>query len=217
MKISKKQYAKVSSIADWKALPYNQRHKWGFWYIVPYALPMDLWGREDNGWNTFNKFLKMKYPIQYRVRELVSDLRSIVSMARLWLKGVYHHWFDPYNETIRNVLPKSEWHDLTSLSVLINLAIIQQFWEETQEFSFVDWEADEEHFKFYKTLEEGYYYAKYGRDELLEEIDAAHPKGDSDQPYSVLYMKVNVLEKQLRETDDYWMRWLIDNRGFMWT
>jgi len=184
-------------------LPKKEKHIWGFWYIKPYSLPWDLEkSRSDevdpNGWSGLREYWKQEYPIQYRLREFVNDVGNKTGQLARFVRKTYRSLFKPYNKTIRNAIPRGEWHDVDYVLVETVFACIVQFYQETKEFDFVDWDYNEGHQNFYAKLKEY-------NDFIINEIPAMRKKYELED------------EEALMKKEDEIMMWAVKNRGYMWT
>lgn len=154
---------------------------------------------DTEGWSGFDALMRERHPVQFWIRDTTED-------AWHWLCDVPHlvrrgfRWtFKPYNQTIRKAIPRASWCDITELSVMLNFACIVQFYKETLEYDMVDWDTSPEHRKFYDELSEYYNY-----------IVNEYPRRWEDSMSSAT-------ENAIMEKETEIIKWVADNRGFMWT
>lgn len=112
-----RKYAPVETVEDYFKLPKSQRTKWGFWYLLPYALPWDNFEEteKDGGWGEFYARIKKEYPIQYFIREVIWEKVSTKSaQISNTLSDFYIYCFNPQHSELRAAIPRN-WQDLSSI------------------------------------------------------------------------------------------------------
>jgi hypothetical protein len=182
----------------------------GYLYASPQSMALDEW-RE---WEETTKAL---YPIQYYFRnELCYIFRGVRHRLedKLYLLKQY---FNPPNPIVRKAI--KEGHDITSLIVPLNFALILQFQEEMKN-DLVNWDADEGHIEFKKWFEEAIHWITVERPQMQKALERAYPPfsgTQSTKTYEELYGEVNRIERAIEDTDTQVIKKLMEYRNYMWT
>jgi hypothetical protein len=184
-----------------------------FWYQHP---PFGSWYE----WEDWREQMKKDYPVQYFVREFISDCAYSCKRMYRDTKYAIKCFFKPYHSDIRKAVPR-QWADISHLIVEVNFAMILSFKKEADE-SCVDWSATEEHQKFKKWLDSCASWIQEGYPNLKKQMMDAYPphplpdylKGKS---YDELYSEVNRIEKLIDGTNTNILKQMIDYREYMWT
>tara|TARA_R100000808_G_scaffold4105_1_gene13684 strand:+ start:31580 stop:32299 length:720 start_codon:yes stop_codon:yes gene_type:complete len=161
---SDKKYAPVDNLNDYIALPISQRTRWGFWYKEPSSYLV--------GGGDFDSFWKKHYPLQYRLREFISDVRIwfIINKRRFYENIICR--LRPQNKWARHAIPHT-WSDKMSLIEDFLFAAIVDFVERENENSIVDWEAEPKHSDAWKRINRVYTFIKVDLP-LLQEKEAQY-------------------------------------------
>jgi hypothetical protein len=143
-------------------------------------------------------------------------------------------FFFPRQSWVMKGLEKN-WVDKTELIPQLLFKCIIHFIEEEEALNFTDWDNSFEGGQAFRLeLIECYHWAKWGRKDKQEELNKAYPpakpfremfikQGDgnyvmkpSEKSYDELYGEVNKIEKELDETDEKWLTWIVQNRKYLW-
>ena len=173
------------------------------WYIEPHAL-----GLYD--WKEANEYFKSNYPVQYLLRhEIAYSYNVRISMRLRDLKY-------KIKNTLRDSVFPSDWSDLTESITKFHTEAVIEFVDREKCFETVDYSSDEIHKKFQTELLEMHEYAKTKRPELVEQLDKAYERVDTNKPYHEAYKEVHEIENEIKIFDTKLCHWVIDNRDFFW-
>jgi hypothetical protein len=180
------------------------------WYIEPHAL-----GLYD--WKEANEYFKSNYPVQYLLRhEIAYSYNVRISMRLRDLKyKIKNTLRNPRKEMRDSVFP-SDWSDLTESITKFHAEAVIEFVDREKCFETVDYSSDEIHKKFQTELLEMHEYAKTKRPELVEQLDKAYERVDTNKPYHEAYKEVYEIENEIKIRDTKLCHWVIDNRDFFW-
>jgi hypothetical protein len=180
------------------------------WYIEPHAL-----GLYD--WKEANEYFKSNYPVQYLLRhEIAYSYNVHISMRLRDLKyKIKNTLRNPRKEMRDSVFP-SDWSDLTESITKFHTEAVIEFVDREKCFETVDYSSDEIHKKFQTELLEMHEYAKTKRPELVEQLDKAYERVDTNKPYHEAYKEVREIENEIKIRDTKLCHWVIDNRDFFW-
>ena len=141
----------------------------------------------------------------------------------------FRAWLNPRHKKLRKSIP-NRWIDSTELVVIINFAVITEFYEDEFTNGTVLWDGAADHIEFSDWLTDAYNYIKVERLTLDKKLSESYPELQSyvddneywhsskdNIPYEVLYKDVIYYEKFIRECDDKILTGLIKYRDFMWT
>jgi hypothetical protein len=184
-----------------------------FWYKHP-----DFMSSKD--WVKWRLDMKASYPIQYFLRESLSDFKYWFCRTKDNAYYTIRSWFKPAHPIIRKSIPR-RWCDLVELIVSINFATILQFKEEADS-SWIDWESTEGRKIFKAWLDKSADYIRNGRVILENQLNDAYPDVDlfgppDPTPFEEKYAEVNRLEALIKETDTKILKEMIDFREHFWT
>jgi len=134
-----------------------------------------------------------------------------------------YRWFNPCHKPVRNAVPR-KWCDVTELVLLVNFAIIKEFFEEEMQNVIWDNEDNPKVVAAGKWLKKSYDYINKDREELLIKIDQAIREA-TDLPkevrknlsYNERYGMVNLLEEELSSRDRKVLIGLAEHRECLWT
>lgn len=184
-----------------------------FWYQHP-----PFWSWDE--WEDWREQMKKDYPVQYFVREFISD--CAYSCQRMYRDSKYaiKCFFKPYHSDIRKAVPR-QWADISSLIVDVNFAMIASFKKEADE-SCVNWDGTEKHREFKDWLDSAANWIQEGRPNLKKQAMNAYPPNPLPQylrgkTYDELYGEVNRIEELIDATDVNILKQMIDYREYMWT
>jgi hypothetical protein len=167
------------------------------------------------------------HEVDYKLWVMKTRLRAFIWKAR-------HHIRNPRKEMRKAVFP-SQWWDLQAHIIEFHIQCIIEYVEREKCFEVISWSWNDEATKKGKELQEAYDYAKTGRAKLQKDIEAAwdkiplrdlypaeDPLRDIKKPRTIeeqleLYSEVNTKEAWLWECDTKFCKWVIDNRGILWT
>lgn len=218
---------KVDSLEEYFKLLKRKRVAYGFWYLKPRTLSWDIYNpnnKMDGGWNEFSVRIRKEFPIQGFFREYLFDydnpVYSFFMIKKRQLTDFIYSFkcfFNPSHKIVRKELTR-EWRDCSCLLLDVNLAIIKDFYQEAAN-SWVDWEADEFHSKFYVELKRANRYITVTRPKLFKKIDSGHEFASKNQglSYEQQYGKVNYFQNLLDKFDTKIIVWAVENRRFFWT
>ena len=122
---------------------------------------------------------------------------------------------NPRKEMRDSVFP-SDWSDLTESITKFHAEAVIEFVDREKCFETVDYSSDEIHKKFQTELLEMHEYAKTKRPELVEQLDKAYERVDTNKPYHEAYKEVREIENEIKIRDTKLCHWVIDNRDFFW-
>lgn len=180
------------------------------WYIEPHALGLYDWKEAD-------EYFKSNYPVQYLLRrEIAYSYNVRISMRLRDLKyKIKNTLRNPRKEMRDSVFP-SDWSDLTESITKFHAEAVIEFVDREKCFETVDYSSDEIHKKFQTELLEMHGYAKTKRPELVEQLDKAYERVDTNKPYHEAYKEVHEIENEIKIRDTKLCHWVIDNRDFFW-
>jgi hypothetical protein len=159
------------------------------------------------------------------------------SFWRWEIKGRYYKvrdYFFPRQSWVMGGLPKS-WMDKDAVITQVLFNCVIHFIEKEEALTTVDWAGSfPEGEKFCEELIACYNWAKSGHAQMEEKMSAAYPPTrsfeemfvklpngnsqyiSSEKSYEEEYGEVNKIEKELDETDEKWLTWIIQNRKYLW-
>ena len=231
-----KKYVDVNTAKEYFALPFSKRTRetwWGDYYLLPHALKMND-GELDGDpplcseWDTFYKQIKKDFPVQSFFRVTVDDWFDTIKRRVERRYYDTRDWLFPRQRWLLKGLP-NHWQDKRSLSVDALFKMIVHFVEVEDALNVIDWDSDSEHLTFKQGLVECYRWIKFGRPELLKQIDIELMEnvewrrllyktiGHNIEGYNAVYGPYDQLEKQLDDTDTEMCIWIIRNRAYLWT
>ncbi len=221
-----KKHAQVHDLKEYFKLPKEQREKFGFWYLKPYALPGLFNDEEDKtiGWAAFSREIRKQYPVQGWFREWCFDFDNPVyafcSIKQARLKDNWYTFkcfFNPKHKMIRKAIPRT-WRDISTLIVDVNFAMIHDFFHNEATNGYVDWQSQDLHKKFYIWLVAAVKYIDIDRKNLIKQREAAYPENvDHKMSYEELYKDVIRLEAELEAADEKILKEMIEFRKYFWT
>ena len=191
----------------------NKKPLFSFIYETPSSFSLE-------GWESWRKETKEKYPFQYWLREDVY----------YWFYSFKWKWddfsykvkctFKPKHQEIRKAIPKT-WQDISSLILDVNFAMIVSFKEEADK-SQVDWDGTEKHREFKNWLDSSAHWITVGKPRCEAQADMFYPphplpehlKGKS---YEELYGELHKMLDLIEETNSNILKKMIDYRQYFWT
>lgn len=197
------------SMEEYVKLPYNKRHRLGFWYVEPMFDMHDFRGNDE--------YFKKKYPIQYFIREKILMRLTHRYVSTWWYENVSAK-LNPRQKWLMKGIP-STWSDKVWLIPEINFKMVTHFIEEEKCFDHTDYEnSGELHAIFAKELKECYDYIKNERPTLTKQMEDAYPTKElKNLSYEERYGEVNRIEKEIEDKDTKWLVWIVSNRNMFWT
>jgi hypothetical protein len=201
----------ISTVEEYKALPLSSRTTFfGLIYRTPFSL-------EWYEWDDFDTYIKKEYPIQYRIRDFFLSVEIKYSRIKSWFYDRYLWIFRPAHPILRKSFPR-EWHDLTSLIIDINFAIILQF-EDEMKNGWVDWQATEHHAAFAEWMKKAVNYIKVERPALLDAMYNSAPDTNVKLRDRKLedYDEWRRIEQLIESKDAELIKEMVDNRHYFWT
>jgi hypothetical protein len=219
-------YVKTNSVEEYFKLDKRDREYFGL-YMLPHSLPCDIFDEDEEGWNSFYKKIKQKYPIQWFFRRWLKSYNNpIYSFFSLKVyfpirdfKWAVNNFISPCFPIWRNTIPRHKYADGVHLIIESNFNIILDFYNEASE-SYIDWESSEEHSNFYKKLEEYKNWIKTERKKINDILDieltiATNNKHIKD--YKEKYKTYDLLEEDLKNKETEILNWMVENRSYFWT
>lgn len=189
-------------------LPYNKRHKLGFWYTEPSFDFKDFRNQDD--------YFRNKYPIQFYIRNKIL-FKMTKGYVGNWIYENISCRISPRQKWMTKDVPNT-WTDKVWLIPHINFKMVTHFVEDEKCFDFTDYEASgEPHIKFATELKECYDYIKNVRPSLEKQAENSFPELGVEGTYEEKYSEVNRLEKEIEDNDTKWLTWIVSNRNFFWT
>jgi len=215
-------HANAHSIEEYFALPKLQREKWGL-YLMPIALPCDIFGDGEEGFKAFSSKIRKEYPVQGFIREWVLswDNPAYAFLNRIGMKlsdarYSVKRFITPACPRFRKAYPRHTYKDITGAVVDINFALILDFWHEEVVDGHVDWESDDEHIKFHTELKNAVNYLEIERPQLQEKIELALSEA-CGKSYEEKYGEYDRLGEQLTAKDSEILIWFMKQRDAFWT
>ena len=154
-------------------------------------------------------------------------LTAFYSVKDYFLPKYKYNWWDkirftwkPNQRWIKQHVEYKQWCEKPELIPQLLFACVINYVEPQGEdcFNTICWESTPEHSEVEKGLRECYEYIKTGRAELQKEGDDALTVASGTQgPYEEVYGEHNRLEKLLDDTDEKYLIWIVQNRGYLWT
>ena len=235
-KFKKQMIVFVDSVNEYFSLPKEKREIFGL-YKTPFALPLDLNyfikdTKDTKGWTFFYNEIKKHYPIQWFFRHwLLSYGNPIyaffkkISYKAFDLKWKVKNYLKPNYPRWRKSLKRHEYKDICSLIEDSNFNLILDFYYGEVVDGWVDWQADEQHKKFYTELLENVRWIEKEKLQKEKEYSKAlsyatdNPifdnKGKLD--YISTYRHVHFIEDSLKNKTTEILKWFCENRHFFWT
>lgn len=213
---------KVSTSEEYFALPVEQREKNGF-YLSPVALKVNFSSKTSgewcSEWDVFRKEIRKRYPIQWFFREWFPSYDNpIYALYRhiCWkykdIKFAIKNFIKPSFPRWRKTLPRHKFSDLTWLVIESNLNLLLDFWHEEVVDGFVNWQSDESHKKFYKELKSYVNWIEKTREDLIKKANKTLLSSSKNK-----YKKYEEIEEQIDEKEKEIVKWMVDNKTFLWT
>ena len=213
---------KVSTSEEYFALPKEQREKHGF-YLSPVALRVNFsdvtsekWLSE---WDVFRAEIKKRYPIQWFFREwFLSHSNPLYALYRnlCWyyrdVKFAIQNFLKPSFPRWRKTLPRHKFSDLTWLVIESNFNLLLDFWHEEVVDGFVNWHSEENHKNFYNQLKANVRWIEKTREGLIKKADKVLTSSAKNK-----YKKYEEIEQEIDEKEAEIVKWMVDNKKFLWT
>jgi len=163
------------SLSEFLEKPHDERHKYGWWYITPFAL-------ECGEWTKWDEHIKSKYPLQYIFREVICDEIS------LWWYKLGDWWYNqvetrlrPRNQWARDLVPRQLTDKYTLIPEFLFAAIVH-FVEVENGWEKCNWSATDEHQDAWERIQLCYEYVTIERPTRDAEYDvllnATYPISD---------------------------------------
>jgi hypothetical protein len=231
-----KKYVQVDNVEDYFNTPFNQRVKWGFWYLKPRGLSVSRARDILASFDELDKRLAKEFPIQFYLRETCDSIYSNVRRFINDFKSKIRCLFRPYHSSIRKAVPR-EWQDLDAIITNVLYAALVSFVEEEdgletlrrlreadkknkddKEFFEREWGSFE--------LFESCYDKAYSRLFLIEHIYkwikegravAENYMNEELKKCGGNYEKYNKLEKGFIDTETRYLVDIVKLRGNLWT
>lgn len=207
----------TKTLNEYLALPLEQRERrvywWPFkWYVEPFAL-------EIGGWDWYDAYVRTHYPVQHFMRESVRRFFGRFYFEYRELKWKIKHRIKNPRKKMRDTVFPPEYKDLQEIIAEFHIQCVIEFVEREKCFEHTDYDWCPEHQRFAAELREAYDYCKNGRSLLKNKLEEAWSRVDhqSDATYDVVYKEVNEQEAWNKECDTKLCKWVIENRGSLWT
>lgn len=211
----------VTTYEKYVALPKAERERRvSFWLTPWYKTPWSYtWNplEEECEATKIDRFLKKNYPIQFFVRELVTDIEywwkdkkwAVISLYRDWVPG-------RRTEMRKKVFPRHH-TDLVEMIVTFHLQVLIEFVEREEAFLNNEYPAND---VFANELRECYEYASAGRAKMTKAIDAeatrAYNESRENGANSNTYKKLTEMENEVMDYDTKVCEWVVRNRNRLW-
>ena len=213
----------VDSVQEYFSLSKSEREVFGF-YKMPFSLPWSIYDDND-GWDAFYKKIAKEYPIQYFFRVwLFSFSNPLYAFAKrrvCWpyanLRAAIHHLLKPCCPRWRKTLPRQRYSDIVNLIVESNFNLILDFYYEEVENGHVDWQADDDHRKFYNTLVNTVKWIEHEQKILEQKSMDILAIALKDKQYKEKHSEYDAIEKQIEDKKTEILKWMIENREYFWT
>jgi hypothetical protein len=147
--------------------------------------------------------------IKYKIQSAISAVRR---------------FFFPAHPRFQKVYPRHEWRDIVELSIDANFAMILDFYYEEYMRGTVDWDATLGHKNFRDELLVFVDYIERERPRMqkeytdtLDEFAIDFNWLETKEKTKEIGKKLDVLEKEIFDSDTKWVKWFIENRNFFWT
>lgn len=183
------------------------------WYKTPSIASMKQW-------NDWQEQVKKDHPIQYFVREGISDFAYDVERWCRDAKYAIKCFFKPHHADIRKAVPRT-WSDVSSLIIDVNFAMILSFKKEA-DASYVDWRGTDKHLEFKNWLDSAAHWITVGKVNCEKQRDALYPPHPLPEhmrewSYDQLYGEMKKIEKLIDDTNTNILKQMIDYREYFWT
>lgn len=168
------------------------------------------------------------HKVDYKLWVITHSFKLWVIKTRLraFIWRIRHHIRNPRKEMRKAVFP-SQWWDLQAHIIEFHIQCIIEYVEREKCFEVISWSRNDEVTKKGKELQEAYDYAKTGHAKLQKDVEAAWDKIPlrdismkkpmTMEEYHEIYKEVEAKEAWLWECDTKFCKWVIDNRGILWT
>lgn len=150
---------------------------------------------------------------------------SYLGDAWNWFLPRYrYNWLDkikctlnPRQRWIKKHIEYNQWCDKVKLIPKFLFGCVVHFVEEEKCFERIDWHnSGQGHKKAEKELKECYYYIKYDRPALEQQLEDAYDNLTDVEGYHEKYKKVNDTEKEIDRLDQKYMIWIVTNKAYLW-
>lgn len=136
----------VTDIEAYLQLPKKDTLLWGIVYIHPKYLSMNsVRDFFKDGFETdFNRHFKVKYPIQFFIRDTIPDWWSSFWTPISRTKDKIDYWVFPRQRWLYKKIP-NHWADKDFLIMTTIFESVIHFVEEEDAFNVIEWNSDEYH------------------------------------------------------------------------
>lgn len=228
-------YVEVHDVDEYFALDKTKRERWGF-YRKPFALPCEWLENRKNtgkkktntvkGWDAWEKEIKSRYPIQWFFREWMFSIDNPVYLVAKNIFSTYveiryniKRFIYPFYPRMRKVIPRHTYSDPCELFRKINFALVLDFWYLDMVNGVVDWNSDEVHKNFFKSVKNAVKYIETDRIKLETQLDKLLVQANKKYKgnYNQRYAKFHALEQKIKEKDTEILVWIMREREKFWS
>lgn len=136
-----------------------------------------------------------------------------------------YNWYDnlkctlkPRQRWIKKHIEYKQWCDKTELIPKFLFGCVVHFVEDEKAFEVTDWVgSSERHAKFAVELHECYHYIKVTRPNLEKRLDDAYNHVPLTGSFEEAYADVLSIEKDIEDSENKYVMWIAENKGYMWT
>lgn len=142
-----------------------------------------------------------------------------------WILPKYkYNWYDrikctlnPCQKWIKKHIEYKQWCDKVELIPKFLFGCVVHYVEEEKCFERINWKGSSpQHAKVADELQKCYEYITVTRPALEQQIEDAYDNLPESGSYEEKYADVISTEKTLKEADDKYMMWIVENKNFMW-
>lgn len=149
--------------------------------------------------STKEKILDFFQSKWWRIKDIYYNIRDFLFPRQMW---------------VLDCLPNN-WRDKDEVIRLVLFECVLNYIEEEKGLEWVAW-LDEKEKGFKKKLVEIYSYIKFGREALNLQLNNSYPEKGEDGDYNVIYAEVNRIEGIIKEKDEEYLKWILENKGSLW-
>lgn len=189
----------------------------GIGYEVPAAATHE-------GWAEWEKEVKSKYPIFFKVRNFLEDVDDFFSDKYHSVRATLKYIFRPANRDLIKLISRRPM-DYCDYMLQVNFMIILKFKKEYEERYAQDPDAHEETLAMRAWLKSAHSWITEGRGNMNKELDKAYEDVNltlainnfTSYDYAEDYKEVNRIEKLINDTDTEILNGMVKYREYLWT
>ena len=206
--------AKASNLSQYKKLPKSEREYFGI-YRTPEFYEM-------NG-DSFEKYWKQKYPMQFFVRNSSENFWITLSVWKdKIIDNTWRRLF-PKNKWARKIIPHTYSDKVELIKDFLFASIVDFIENEPTEFT--DWESSKPHSDAFKRINRCYEFiikempeTQIKIDELLNDLYEGKELGDLlNEKEDKMFNEISKLSNELEEKIQFYCVEIVSLRNFLWT